>query len=80
MKFELPTFTQAKINSANVRSEKHGPDELVPAVDLAAGTVTIDQRPGLLDDDAETSQDASAALAGSRDDDQATDVTQRASS
>ena len=54
--------------------------ELVPAVDLAAGTVTIDQRPGLLDDDAETSQDASAALAGSRDDDQATDVTQRASS
>lgn len=35
MKFELPVFTQAKINSANVRSEKHGPDELVPAVDLS---------------------------------------------
>ena len=31
--------------------------ELVPNVDLSAGTVTIDQRPGLLDDDAETSQD-----------------------
>ena len=28
MKFKLPTFTKAKINSANVRSEKHGPDEL----------------------------------------------------
>lgn len=40
MKFELPVFTQAKINSANVRSEKHGPDELVPAVDLS---ITIEQ-------------------------------------
>ena len=40
MKFELPTFTQAKINSANVRSEKHGPDELVPAVDPS---ITIEQ-------------------------------------
>ena len=31
MKFELPVFTLAKINSANMRSEKRGPDELEPA-------------------------------------------------
>ncbi len=31
--FEFPNFTPARLNSVNVRSEKHGP-ELVPAVDL----------------------------------------------
>lgn len=33
MRFEFPTLTKCKLNSVNVRSEKHGP-ELVPAVDL----------------------------------------------
>lgn len=35
MKFELKTPTSVKLNSVNVRSEKHGPDSLVPAVDLS---------------------------------------------
>lgn len=35
MAFELEDFTPAKLASINVRSEKHGPDHLEPAVDLA---------------------------------------------
>lgn len=35
MPFELEDFTPAKLSSINVRSEKHGPDHLEPAVDLA---------------------------------------------
>lgn len=35
MKFELLTPTTVKLNSVNLRSEKHGPDNLVPAVDLS---------------------------------------------
>lgn len=35
MAFELEDFTQIKLASINVRSEKHGPDHLEPAVDLA---------------------------------------------
>lgn len=34
MAFELEDFTPAKLCSINARSEKHGPDELHPAVDL----------------------------------------------
>lgn len=34
MAFELEDFTPAKLRSINARSEKHGPDELHPAVDL----------------------------------------------
>lgn len=33
--FELKEFTTAKLNSVNLRAEKHGPDNLVPAVDLS---------------------------------------------
>jgi hypothetical protein len=32
--FELEDLTRAKVASVNVRSERHGPDELVPAVDV----------------------------------------------
>ena len=35
MAFELEDFTPAKLCSINARSEKHGPDELHPAVDLS---------------------------------------------
>ena len=35
MAFELEDFTPAKLASINVRSEKHGPDHLEPAVDLS---------------------------------------------
>jgi hypothetical protein len=35
MNFELLTWTQAKINSVNTRSEMHGPNDLEPAVDLS---------------------------------------------
>lgn len=34
MAFELEDFTPVKLCSINARSEKHGPDELHPAVDL----------------------------------------------
>jgi hypothetical protein len=34
MHIELFTTTQAKLVNVNARSEKHGPDELVPAIDL----------------------------------------------
>lgn len=44
-KFEFPRLTKAKLNSVNVRSEKHGP-ELVPAVDLK---IVIDQSNDILD-------------------------------
>jgi hypothetical protein len=33
--FQLKTFKTVKLNSVNARSEKHGPDELAPAVDLS---------------------------------------------
>jgi len=39
MNFELPNWTQAKINNINVRSEKHG-DDFEPAVDLS---ISIEQ-------------------------------------
>ncbi|MHC3433147.1 hypothetical protein [Delftia lacustris] len=35
MAFEIEEFTNARLASINVRSEKHGPDHLEPAVDLA---------------------------------------------
>lgn len=35
MAFELDDFTDAKMTSINARSEKHGPDELHPAIDLS---------------------------------------------
>ena len=35
MPFELEDSTPAMLASINVRSEKHGPDHLEPAVDLA---------------------------------------------
>lgn len=45
MAFELETLTAAKLASVNVRAEKHGPDELVPAVDLK---LTVEQSNGCL--------------------------------
>lgn len=39
MAFELEDFTPVKIANVNPRSEKHGPDELHPAVDLS---ITLD--------------------------------------
>ena len=39
MKFEIEEFKNAKLSSINIRSEKHGPDALNPAVDL---TYTMD--------------------------------------
>lgn len=45
MSFEFLTLTKAKLNSVNVRSEKHGP-ELVPAVDLK---IAIDASNDILD-------------------------------
>ena len=39
MKFEIEDFKPAKLASINIRSEKHGPDALNPAVDL---TYTMD--------------------------------------
>lgn len=45
MSFEFLTLTKAKLNSVNVRSEKHGP-ELVPAVDLK---LAIDASNDILD-------------------------------
>ena len=35
MTFEIEEFTNAKLTSINCRSEKHGPDDLMPAVDLS---------------------------------------------
>lgn len=35
MAFELEDFTPAKLCSINARSEKHGPEQLMPAVDLS---------------------------------------------
>lgn len=35
MTFEIEDFTNAKLTSVNCRSEKHGPDDLMPAVDLS---------------------------------------------
>ncbi|MDR0276251.1 MAG: hypothetical protein LBI48_13150 [Burkholderiaceae bacterium] len=40
MNFELPDWTQAKINNVNIRSEKCGSDDLEPAVDLS---ISIEQ-------------------------------------
>ena len=34
MAFEIEDFTPVKITSVNPRSERHGPEELHPAVDL----------------------------------------------
>lgn len=34
MPFELETLTRAKVASVNLRSERHGPQDLVPAVDV----------------------------------------------
>ena len=34
MAFEIEEFTNAKLTNVNVRSEKHGPDQLNPATDL----------------------------------------------
>lgn len=39
MKFEIEEFKPAKLASINIRSEKHGPEALNPAVDL---TYTMD--------------------------------------
>jgi hypothetical protein len=44
--FQLTTLTTAKLNSVNVRSEKHG-DDLVPALDLS---FTIEAANAILDD------------------------------
>lgn len=46
MTFQFPNFTKAKIANVNARSEKHGPDNLVPAVDI---TVVMDQPNSILD-------------------------------
>lgn len=35
MTFEIEDFTNAKLTSVNCRSEKRGPDDLMPAVDLS---------------------------------------------
>lgn len=45
MKFEILDFTDAKLASINIRSEKHGPDALNPAVDL---TYTMDVHNSML--------------------------------
>lgn len=33
MPFELETLTRAKVASVNLRSERHGPQDLVPAAE-----------------------------------------------
>ena len=43
MKFVLLQPTSVKLNSVNLRSEKHGPDNLVPAVDLSFTLETSNQ-------------------------------------
>ncbi|MGN1057215.1 MAG: hypothetical protein ACI4QS_10940 [Comamonas sp.] len=40
MAFEIEDFTPVKINSVNPRSERHGPEELHPAVDIGISLTT----------------------------------------
>jgi hypothetical protein len=40
MAFEIEDFTPVKITSVNPRSERHGPEELHPAVDIGISLVT----------------------------------------
>jgi len=40
MAFEIDDFTPVKITSVNPRSERHGPEELHPAVDIGISLVT----------------------------------------
>lgn len=49
MAFELEDFTPVKITSVNPRSERHGPEELHPAVDIGISLTTCNDILSALD-------------------------------